>query len=97
MFFRFGSAVTLVVLISLAGVALEKQTLSLRRALSRQHFRAARLEEERERLRMQTERLASPQQLFERIRQSDAKARDRDLAEPHKQAIRTLSHGRTHD
>lgn len=63
MVFRFGSAVALVVLISLAGVALEKQTLSLRRALSRQHFRAARLEEQRERLRMTTQQLSSPRRL----------------------------------
>ena len=39
MFFRFGSALFLVVLISLAGTALEKRNLELRRFVSRQQYR----------------------------------------------------------
>lgn len=34
MFFRFGAAVTMVVVVSLLGIALEKRSLSLKRAIS---------------------------------------------------------------
>jgi hypothetical protein len=67
MYFRFGSAVVLVVLISLAGVALEKENLELRRSVSRQHYRMDVLDEAQARLRLRTQELGAPARLIERI------------------------------
>ena len=39
MYFRFGSALVLVFLMSVGGIAIEKQCLSLRRAVIRQQYR----------------------------------------------------------
>jgi len=46
MFFRFGAALVLVVLISLAGTALEKRNLELKRVVSRQSYRLEILQEQ---------------------------------------------------
>jgi hypothetical protein len=67
MFFRFGSAVLLVVLISLVGIAIEKQNLQHRRELSRQHFQMDVLRDEHTRLRLRCQSLASIERLFETI------------------------------
>ena len=67
MFFRFGSAVVLVVLVSLAGIALEKRNLELRRSLSRQHYRMDVLREAHVRLRVRTQELGAPARLIEPI------------------------------
>lgn len=63
MFFRFGSALALIVVIGLAAVRIEKRNLEVRRAITRQYFQTDVLLEERARLRLQTERLGSPEQL----------------------------------
>ena len=60
MFFRFGSTLVLLVLVSTAGVALEKRTLALRRSVSRQHYRMDVLREEYAKMRLRTQQLAGP-------------------------------------
>lgn len=67
MFFRFGSALILVVVTSLLGILVEKQSLSLRREISRQHYRMDVLQEEHARLRLRSQQLAAVERLFETI------------------------------
>lgn len=67
MFFRFGVALALVVLISLAGTALEKRTLQLKRAVSRQHYRLEVLEERFATERVLAQRLGAPSRLIDEL------------------------------
>lgn len=60
MYFRFGAAIVLVVVVSVIGVALEKQSLSYRRAISQQRYRMDVLVERYAQLRLQAQRLGSP-------------------------------------
>jgi len=69
MFFRFGSALVLIVLIALAGTSLEKQSLELRRAVSRQHYRLEALLQRHATLRMQAQHLGAPPRLVETLNQ----------------------------
>ncbi|MFQ5734301.1 MAG: hypothetical protein ACE5KM_20375 [Planctomycetaceae bacterium] len=64
MYFRFGFALLLVLAVSLAGVAVEKATLSTRRDISRQHYQLDALREERARLRLRTQKLGAPARLL---------------------------------
>lgn len=63
MFFRFSAALILIVIVSMAGVVLEKRTLELRRAVSRQYYQTDLLLEQHVRLRLETQRLTAPAQL----------------------------------
>jgi hypothetical protein len=67
MYFRFGSALVLVVLVSVVGIALEKQNLELRRAVSRQHFRMDVLRDTHAELRLQTQQLGAPARVIEAL------------------------------
>lgn len=67
MFFRFASALLLIVLISMAGVMLEKQTLDLRRLISRQYYQTDLLVEHHVRLRLEIQNLTSPTQLTQML------------------------------
>lgn len=67
MFFRFGSAVCVVVLISLVGIAIEKRSLQLRRELSRQHYQMDVLRDQHSRLRLKSQELAGIERLFETV------------------------------
>lgn len=67
MFFRFGSALILIVATSLLGILVEKQNLMLRRELSRQHYRMDVLQEEHARLRLRSQQLAAVERLFATI------------------------------
>lgn len=67
MFFRFGAAVVVVVVISLLGIALEKRALSLKRAVSLQAYREDQLAEQRARLRLRCEQLGAPKRLLETL------------------------------
>lgn len=67
MFFRFGVALALVVLISLAGTALEKRSLQLKRAVSRQHYRLDILEERLAAERVVAQRLGAPSRLIDEL------------------------------
>ena len=62
MFFRFVSALFLVVLISMVGIGLEKQTLEMKRAVSRQYFQKDILLELHARHRLEIQKLTSPQE-----------------------------------
>jgi len=72
MFFRFGSALILVVVTSLLGILVEKQNLKLRRELSRQHYRMDVLQEEHARLRLRSQQLAAVERLFATIEAEDS-------------------------
>ena len=67
MFFRFGSAIVLVVLISLAGTALEKRNLELRRSVSRQQYRQEILLERYAGHRVQAQQLGAPLRVIETV------------------------------
>jgi hypothetical protein len=67
MFFRFGSALFLVVLISLAGTALEKRNLELRRIVSRQKYRLEILLEKHAANRVLAQQLGAPSRLVDKI------------------------------
>lgn len=69
MFFRFGAGLSLVVLISLLGIAIEKRNLDLRRDLSRQHYRMDVLRDEHARLRLKCQQLAAVDRLFQTVEQ----------------------------
>jgi hypothetical protein len=72
MFFRFGSALILVVVISLLGIVVEKQNLTLRREISRQHYRMDVLQEEHARLRLRSQQLAAVERLFATIEDAES-------------------------
>lgn len=76
MFFRFGVALALVVVISLAGTMLEKRNLELKRAVSRQHYRLEILEERYAARRVEAQRLGAPARLIDQL--------DADLLSPAK-------------
>ena len=67
MFFRFGTALVLVVIVSLLGIALEKRILSLKRTISLQHYRFEQLHEQRAHLRVRSEQLGAPGRLIDAI------------------------------
>ena len=67
MFFRFSSAVALAVAISLAGVALEKRSLELRRETSRQYYRTDVLQDHLARLRLRAQQLGAPVRFIESL------------------------------
>ena len=67
MFFRFGAAVLLIVVVSLLGIAIEKRTLSLKRTISLQLYRAEQLQERCVRLRMRSEELGAPVRLMQAL------------------------------
>ena len=71
MFFRFGSALLLVVIISLLGIAIEKQNLEMRRELSRQHYQMDVLLDEHAKLRFRTQELAAVEGLFDSVEGHD--------------------------
>ena len=60
MYFRFGSAIVLVVLIGLWGTSLEKESLELRRRVSRQQFQRDALEDAHARLRLRAQEYGAP-------------------------------------
>ncbi len=85
MFFRFVSAVALVVAVSLGGIALEKSNLTLRRAISQQHYQLDDLLEEYARLRLQTQQMAAPSRLVHSPEAAAVLLRRLELDEPRRQ------------
>lgn len=67
MFFRFGTALVMVVIVSLLSIALEKRILSVKRTISLQHYRFEQLHEQRNRLRVRSEQLGAPSRLIDAI------------------------------
>ena len=62
-FFRFAAGLILVVIVSMVGIDLEKQTLGMRRAVSGQYFQKDLLLEMHAHLRLQIQTLTAPSQL----------------------------------
>jgi len=83
MYFRFGSALVLVVLVAMAGVALEKQTLELRRSMSRQRYQMDALQDAYSRARLQTQQLGAPKRVIDGLEagESDLNAPTGPVAE----------------
>lgn len=71
MFFRFGVALCLIVLIALWGTSLEKQNLELKRAISQQRYRRDALIDLKSRLRLEAQRLGTPARLMETMDRGD--------------------------
>ncbi len=71
MYFRFGAAIVLVVVISVVGVALEKQSLSYRRAISQQRYRSDVLVEQYAQLRLKAQRLGAPARTIKSLEGND--------------------------
>lgn len=69
MYFRFGSALFLVVIVSLVGVAIENQCLELRRGLSRQHYEMEVLRELYARKRLKTQELGATERVLDALEQ----------------------------
>jgi hypothetical protein len=67
MYFRFGAAVVLAVLVAVSGIAIEKRCLMLRRALSRDRYRYEVLCDLYARQRLQTQQLGAPARLLEAL------------------------------
>ena len=70
MFFRFAAALLLVVAVSMAQVALEKESLRLRRQVSRQYYQMDELLELHAQLRLEIQTLSAPSQLLAKQRRS---------------------------
>jgi len=88
-FFRFSSAVILIVLVSLAGVAIEKRNLEIRRALSRQQYRTDVLLESYARLRLTTQQMADPGRLFQALERGDLRVdKSTSLPNPNDRSLR---------
>lgn len=75
MFFRFLCCVALVVLISLAGVALEKKSLEARRKISQQHYRMDVLRESFAKMRLRVQELGAPEKLIEAVENGELPVR----------------------
>lgn len=67
MYFRFGCALVLAVLISLAGTALEKENLELRRKVSRQHYQEDVLLEDHAAHRVKAQLLGAPARVIDTL------------------------------
>src|SRR4051812_4255277 len=65
MFYRFGGALVLLVIIALGGIAIEKRNLTLRRAVSHQKFREEVLMEEHAVHRLKAQQLGAPGRLMD--------------------------------
>ncbi len=71
MFYRFGGALVLLVIIALGGIAIEKQNLTLRRAVSHQKFRQDVLLEEHAVHRLKAQQLGSPGRLIDDLDEAE--------------------------
>ena len=80
MFFRFGSAIVLVVLVSLAGIALEKRNLEFRRQVSRQHYRTDVLLEAHAKLRLWTQQMGAPVRFIDSLENGEMDLRQPELS-----------------
>lgn len=93
MFFRFTSAIVLVVLVSMAGVVLEKRMLDLRRDVSKQQYRTEILLDQYSALRLRTQQLSAPDRMLEAMR--DQKLTPRPLTRREQPAAAAKPPGNT--
>ena len=89
MFFRFAAGLLIVVLVSMAGVRLEKHTLQMRRDVSVQYYQTDLLLELLVRLRLETQRLTAPAQLAATMDEAAIPKTPRTPDAPHKPRMRT--------
>ncbi|MFM9960586.1 MAG: hypothetical protein ACKV2Q_05110 [Planctomycetaceae bacterium] len=75
MYFRFGSAIVLLVIVSVIGVALEKQNLTYRRAIAQQGYRLDVLVEKYAQRRLQAQRLGAPARTIKSLEQNSSDVR----------------------
>jgi hypothetical protein len=80
MYFRFGSALVLAVLVAFAGIAIEKQCLALKRSIIRQQYRREVLGDEYARLRLETQQLGAPIRLFQALEQGRLQPGPREVS-----------------
>ena len=76
----------LAVLVSMAGVALEKQTLELRREVTRQYYRSDILLEQYARLRLKTQQLSAPHHVLDLL-EDDAETALKSFQRPRQSII----------
>lgn len=89
MFFRFAAGLLLVVLVSMAGVRLEKHTLQMRRDVSVQYYQTDLLLELLVRLRLETQRLTAPAQLAATMDEAASPANKRTPGATSKPRVQT--------
>lgn len=95
MFFRFAAGLLLVVLVSMVGVRLEKQTLEMRRAVSVQYYQTDVLLELLVRLRLETQKLTAPAQVAlmretrEQVESASTKSQTRGLGKSARNSVAT--------
>ncbi|MEZ6062544.1 MAG: hypothetical protein R3C19_19550 [Planctomycetaceae bacterium] len=89
MLFRFASAILLVVAVSMIGVALERQSLRLRRSVSRQYYQTDLLLELHARRRLRIQQLTAPAQLA--ALRSDSAPATRTLVRDHGRRDRSFA------
>jgi hypothetical protein len=65
MFFRFGAAIALLVMIALVGIAIEKRNLQAKRALTHEVYLHDQLMDQSAKLRLRTQQLRAPARLQE--------------------------------
>jgi hypothetical protein len=93
MFFRFGSALVLVVLISLTGTALEKRNLELRRIVSRQTYRLEILLEKYAAHRVLAQQLGAPSRLVDKLDEPQKSSeKPAQSAKPDRAGVRKARH-----
>lgn len=85
MFFRFGGCLVLVVAVALCGTHLEKENLTLRRQLSRQHYQRQALHEFRAEAVLAAHEAGAPLRLLERARSERQAHRPIDQSTPSSQ------------
>ena len=93
MFFRFGAALLLVVLVSLAGTALERRNLELKRVVSRQAYRLEILQEQHAAKRVLAQQLGAPGRLVDQL-DADAASSEKPSqpAKPDRSGTRKIRH-----
>jgi hypothetical protein len=75
MYFRFGAAIVLFVIVSVIGVALEKQNLKYRRAIAQQRYRLDVLVEDYARKRLHAQQLGAPARTIQTLRERGGEVR----------------------
>tara|TARA_R110002111_G_scaffold18931_2_gene46271 strand:+ start:110890 stop:111204 length:315 start_codon:yes stop_codon:yes gene_type:complete len=71
MLFRFGSAIFLAVAVSLVGIGLEKESLKLKRQVSRQHYQLEVLINAHAKMKLATQQAGSPRQMLNSIERGE--------------------------
>ena len=84
MYFRFASGLLLVVVVSMAGVWLEKQTLEMRRTVSVQYYQTDVLLDLLVRLRLETQQLTAPGQMA--VAEIAARNPSHEQSQPHRRS-----------